>query len=484
MSAADVTADDPKLIVASNRGPVSWERDGDGYRAERGAGGLVSALGEAMAGGNNTWVSLALDDVDREVAAAHQGEAFDTETDRGTYRLRLLDVGDRLDPHYNVVSNRLLWFTLHQLWGAPYEPSGTGWSDPWVNGYSSVNETVAAAVIDAAEPDSEIHLHDYHLLTAGRIIRAEVPEAAMLQYVHTPWVGPEYLRMLPDRICDEILRALLTCDLVAFSSPEWAESFRRCAADFLGATVLGETVVFEDVETVVADFVLGVDPDALEAEASDDAVTAAADELEAQRDGRKLLLRVDRTDLSKNILRGLLAFEELLERHPEHRDGLWHLALLNPSRQDVPEYVDYLHACQKAADRIHDRFGEHTLEFAVSTDYPRVLAAYRQYDVLLTNPVIDGTNLVAKEAAVLNRTNGAIVLSRSAGATHVMGEDALLVNPYDVEDHVDALQRALTLDPEERSGRAKGLREAAVRGRPSDWFAAQRARLLSIVHGR
>jgi trehalose 6-phosphate synthase len=285
-------------------------------------------------------------------------------------------------------------------------------------------------------------------------------------------------------MCDEILRGLLTCDLVAFSSPEWAESFRRCAADFLGAAVLGETVVFEDVETVVADFVLGVDPDALEAEASDDAVIAAADELEAQRDGRKLLLRVDRTDLSKNILRGLLAFEELLERHPEHRDGLWHLALLNPSRQDVPEYVDYLHACQKAADRIHERFGEHTLEFAVSTDYPRVLAAYRQYDVLLTNPVIDGTNLVAKEAAVLNRTNGAIVLSRSAGATHVMGEDALLVNPYDVEDQVDALQRALTLDPEERSGRAKGLREAAVRGRPSDWFIGQRARLLSIVHGR
>jgi trehalose 6-phosphate synthase len=463
---------------------VSWERDEGGYRAERGAGGLVAALGEAMADGDDVWVSLALDDVDGEIAAQHKGETFTTETDRGTYRLRLLDVGDRLDPHYNVVSNRLLWFTLHQLWGAPYEPWGAGWSDPWFHGYSSVNETVAAAVIDVADADSEIHLQDYHLLTAGRTIRAHLPDVAMLHYVHTPWVGPEYLRMLPDRMCDGIMRGLLASDMIAFSSPEWAESFRRCAADFLGATVYGETVAFEDGETVVADFVLGVDDEALEAAAADDAVTAATEVLERQRDDRRLLLRVDRTDLSKNILRGLLAYEQLLERHPEHRERVWHLALLNPSRQDVPEYVEYLQACQKAADRIHERFGEHTLEFAVGTDFPRVLAAYRRYDVLLTNPVIDGTNLVAKEGAVLNRNNGAIVLSRMAGATHVMGEDALLVNPYDVEDQADALHRALTMDADERGGRAAALREAAVRGRPSDWFAAQRARLASIVHTR
>jgi trehalose 6-phosphate synthase len=146
--------------------------------------------------------------------------------------------------------------------------------------------------------------------------------------------------------------------------------------------------------------------------------------------------------------------------------------------------VEYLRACQRAADRIRERFGEHVLDFAVDQDYPRVLAAFRHYDVLLTNPVIDGTNLVAKEGAVLNRSDGAVVLSRFAGATQVLGEDALLVNPYDVEDQADALQRALTMDPEERSGRAKGLREASVRGRPSDWFAAQRARLSSIVHVR
>jgi trehalose 6-phosphate synthase len=476
--------DEPTLIVASNRGPVSWERDGDDLRAERGAGGLVSALGEAMVGGENTWISLALNDTDREVAAAHAGEAFDADTDRGTYRLRLLDVGDRLDPHYNVVSNRLLWFTLHELWGAPYEPSGADWSDAWYHGYTAVNEAVARAVVDAADETSQIHLQDYHLLTAGRTIRAQLPEAGLLHYVHTPWVGPAYLRMLPDRISTGILKGLLAADVVAFSSPFWSEAFRRCAIDLCGAGVSGDMVTLGDDETVVTDFVLGVDADALEEQSDTDEVRQAAEDLEAQLEGRRLLLRADRTDLSKNILRGLLAYEQLLVRHPEHRERVWHLALLNPSRQDVPEYVAYLEACREASDRIRERFGDHVIEFAVGGDYPRVLAAFRRYDVMLTNPVIDGTNLVAKEGAVLNRANGAIVLSRTAGAAHALGDDALLVNPYDVESQVDALQRSLTMDADERAKRATALREASLRGSPRDWFAAQRARLSSVVHGR
>lgn len=479
-----MTSADGRLIVASNRGPVSWVADGDDVHAERGAGGLVTALGDAMAGGDDTWVSLALDDTDRRVAEEHEGQVFDADTDRGTYRLRLLDVGDRLDPHYNVVSNRLLWFTLHRLWGAPYEPSGDGWSEPWFSGYTPVNEAVASAVIDAADDDSEIHLQDYHLLTAGRTIRAELPNAAMLHYVHTPWVGPSYLRMLPDRITDGIIRGLLAADVVGFSSPEWADAFRRCAVAIAGAEVHGDTVTVDGQQTVVADFVLGVDPEALAEEAGSDAVAEARESLDDQRDGRRMILRADRTDLSKNILRGLLAYEQLLERYPQHRSRVWHLALLNPSRQDVPEYVAYLEACGQAADRIRERFGDEVIEFAVGGDYPRVLAAFRSYDVLLTNPVIDGTNLVAKEGAALNETSGAMVLSRTAGATHVLGDDALLVNPYDVEAQVEALHAALTMDAEERSRRAKNLKEAAGRGRPRDWLAAQRARLASVVHGR
>ena len=476
--------EDTRLVVASNRGPVSWSRADDELVAERGAGGLVTALGEAMVGGDDTWVSLALDDIDREVAAANEDGPFAVDTDRGLYRLRMIDVGERLEPHYNVVSNRLLWFTVHQLWGAPYEPSGLDWREAWFHGYASVNESIAETVIEEAGESSEIHLQDYHLMTAGPTIRSALPEVAMLHYVHTPWVGPEYLRMLPDPMVEGVLRGLLASDVVGFSAPDWSEAFRRCAADILGAQVQGETVVLDDKPTVVADFVLGVDPDVLEDAAQSDAVHAEGEVFDGKIDGRRFLLRADRTDLSKNILRGLLAYELLLERHPEHAGRVWHLAMVKPSRQGVPEYQQYLTACQDTADRIRERFGEHVLELDTGGEYEKVLAAMRRYDVLLTNPVIDGTNLVAKEGATLNQANGAIVLSRTAGATHVMGDAAMLVNPYDVEQQAEALDQALTMDANERKWRSEALREAAARGRPSEWLAAQRHRLAAAVTNR
>lgn len=478
-----MNGEDTRLVVASNRGPVSWVRQEDDLVPERGAGGLVTALGDAMAGGDDTWVSLALEDSDREMAAAN-AEPFAVDTDRGAYRLRVIDVGDRLEPHYNVVSNRLLWFTVHQLWGAPYEPTGVDWREAWFHGYASANQAIAEAVVDAAGETAEVHLQDYHLMAAGPTIRRAMPDVAMLHYVHTPWIGPEYLRMLPDTIVNGVLRGLLASDVVGFSAPDWSEQFRRCVVDILGAQVHGETVVVDDKPTVVADFVLGVDPASLEAEADREEVRVAGEEYDAKLDGRRLLLRADRTDLSKNILRGLRAYELLLERHPEHGQRVWHLAMVKPSRQGVPEYEQYLAACQETADRIRERFGEHVLEFAVGGDYPSVLAAMRRYDVLLTNPVIDGTNLVAKEGATLNQRNGAVVLSRTAGATHVMGDAAVLVNPYDVDQQAEALDQALTMDADERKTRAEALREAAGRGRPSEWLAAQRHRLAAAVTNR
>lgn len=473
------------VVVASNRGPVSWQPDEDGQLvATRGAGGLVSALGDALQREPGTWVSVALDDGDRAVAAEHAGASFEVDADGAAYRLRLLDVGDRFDDYYNEVSNRLLWFTVHTLWGAPYEPAGSGWRSGWHYGYEPVNEAVAHTVAEEAGDGAEIYLHDYHLCLAARQVRLVRPQARLLHYLHTPWVGPDYLRQLPDPIVQGVLRGLLAADVVAFSSPIWCHAFRRCAAEILGAHVDGESVLMDDHRTVVADFVLGVDETALaEAAASEAAVVAAADIDERLAD-RRLLLRADRTDLSKNILRGLEAYELLLERRPEHRGRVWHYVLLNPSRQDVPEYRAYLEACTAAADRIRERFGEDTLTLDLDGEFTRVVAAMQRYDVLLTNPVIDGTNLVAKEGPTLNRQDGVLVLSANAGAATVMGDAALLVNPYDVEAQADALDQALVMDPGERAQRAVELRAGARRGAPADWFAAQRHLLRATVARR
>ncbi|HWH32486.1 MAG TPA: trehalose-6-phosphate synthase, partial [Egibacteraceae bacterium] len=430
------------------------------------------------------WVSVALSELDRELAAQHDGKPFTVQTDGGDFRLRLLDVGDRYGAYYNDVANRLLWFTLHGLWGEPYEPSGAGWREPWERAYVPVNDLVADAVADAAENGAEVFLQDYHLTVAPGFVRERLPRAPILQYVHTPWPAPALLRRLPDAMTREILRALLSADVVGFSSPAWCRAFRHCAVELLGAASHGDVVEHAGGRTVVADFVLGVDADALRESAREPATQAAAARLEAELDGRRLILRVDRTDLSKNILRGLLAYELLLERHPEHRGRVWHYAHLNPSRQSVPEYQRYLAACQDAAARIQDRFGERAVRLFVGDDYATAVAALRRYDVLLANPVTDGTNLVAKEGPVLNAREGALVLSRNAGAADVLHGGALVINPYDVEETADALHRALRMPTRERTERAALLRQAAVVGAPHEWFHAQRQLLRAVVARR
>jgi len=474
------------LIVASNRGPVSWSRGQDGARtATRGSGGLVTALGGALQSEEGTWVSVALSDDDAEVAAEHRGEAFEVEADGAHFTLRLLDVGQRYDHYYNEVANRLLWFTVHGLWGEPYEPRGLGWRDAW-DAYRSVGEEVAQAVVAAAgdAEDVEVHLQDYHLCTAARTVRDALPRARILHYLHTPWVGPSELRRLPDPVAQGVMRGLLAADVVAVSSPAWARAFRRGAAEIAGGHVDGDEVWLDGHRALVADFVLGVDTEQL-SQLGDSAETAEAGRLlDAQRGDRALVLRVDRTDLSKNILRGLHAFELLLERHPEHRERVWHYAHLTPSRQGVDEYRAYLEACERAAERIAERFGKDCVTLAVSEHYPTAIAAFQRSDVLLTNPVRDGTNLVAKEGPILNQRDGVLVLSRDAGAADVLADGALMVNAYDVEAQADALHTALTMAPGERAERAEALREGAKRGAPAEWFAAQRATLRAATAPR
>jgi trehalose 6-phosphate synthase len=470
------------MVVASNRGPVSWQRDATGeLTASRGFGGLVTALGGALQNEPGTWVSVALSDADRAVAEQQAGEPFDVDTDGSSFHLRLVDAGAAYEPYYNEVANRLLWFTVHGLWAEPYAPQGTGWRDAW-DSYRTVNDLVAEAVV--AEQGGEIYLQDYHLCTAGTRVREAQPDAAILHYLHTPWAQPEYLRHLPDEVATSVLRGLLAADVVAFSSTAWCDAFRRCAEQVLGAGIDGEEVLLDERRVRVAPFVLGVDEEDLAASAASNAVQAAREQIDDECGGRAMLLRVDRTDLSKNILRGLQAYELLLERHAEHRGAVWHYAHLNPSRQSVPEYRDYLERCQFAADRIRERFGAECLTVFVGDDYPRSVAAQQRCDVLIANPVTDGTNLVAKEGPVLSTRDAVLVLSPGAGAADVMAEGALMVNPYDVEAQAEALHAALTMDAGERRRRAELLAAAARRGAPAEWFADQRTVLREAVARR
>jgi trehalose 6-phosphate synthase len=441
-----------KLIVVSNRGPVSYGRGPDGARtAKRGGGGLVTALGSVVQYHDVIWIASAITEEDRVVA----GETLDeTARDGSPYRLRLV-AHDRqaYDWYYNVVANPMLWFVQHLLWQLPYAPKvDAAFHRAWIEGYVAVNESFAAAVEAELErtPDAAVFFHDYHLYLAPRMVRERRPEAALMHFVHVPWPQPDYWRILPKDARWAIHDGLIANDVVGFQTERWRGNFIYSVRELLGEDVAAKTVT-APITVDAAEFV---------ELAQSDVVLSAEREIVADRP-EKLVVRVDRTDPSKNIVRGFRAFELYLDAHPEMHRRVAMLALLDPSRQDIPEYAEYLGAIQREARRVNDRFqqsGWRPVELEIADDFPKSVAAYKQFDVLLVNAIFDGMNLVAKEAPLVNERDGVVVLSENAGAHAELGDWALTVNPFDVEGQAEAIGRALSMDADERGERLKSIR--------------------------
>jgi trehalose 6-phosphate synthase len=479
-----------KLIVVSNRGPVSYGRAGDERVTRRGGGGLVTALRSLLAEHDVTWIASAMSAEDRVVAAETGGEAVDEESREGApYRLRLVAHDEAAyDWYYNVVANPTLWFLQHYLWNLVYDPSlDRGLHHAWEEGYVPVNAAFADAVLDELElePDSAVLLHDYHLYLAPRLVRERRPEVPIAHFVHIPWPQGDYWRVLPGPIRRAIHDGLLACDLIGFHTDRWRLNFLRSCVDIAGADVdVADGIVdYDGGRTLVRARPLSVDAAELDELAASGTVLALERELVASRP-EFLVLRVDRTDPSKNIVRGFRAFELFLDAHPELHGRVSMLALLDPSRQDIPEYAEYLGAVQRAARRVNDHFqtdGWTPIDLRIEDNFAETVAAYKQYDVLLVNAIFDGLNLVAKEAPLVNERDGVLVLSENAGSYEELGGWALPVNPFDVEGQAEAIHAALTMSAEERRARLDAIR-AHVRGHDvAEWLSAQLVDLDGLV---
>ena len=456
-----------RLIVVSNRGPVTYGRDEGGNRvARRGGGGLAAALRSLAAHHDVMWIASAMGEEDRAVAAEAAGEPLEEfALDGSPYRLRLLAHDeDEFRRFYNVVANPTLWFVQHYLWDLAREPSFDGeLRRAWEHGYVPVNAAFARAVLAELEldPAAAVFFHDYHLYLAPRLVRERNPHAVLAHFVHIPWPQPDSWRVLPETIRREIHDGLLANDLVGLHTERWRESFLLCCGELLGAGREGEEVRYRGRRTLVVARPISADPAEFDALARSEAVLARQREIQAHRPER-LVVRVDRTDPSKNILRGFRAFELFLERHHEAHGRVGMLALLDPSRQQIPAYADYLAAVEREARAVNERLGRPgwiPVELGVEDDFPRSVAAYKEYDVLLVNAVYDGLNLVAKEAPLVNERDGVLVLSENAGAHAELGAWALSVNPFDVDGQAEAIHAALELPPAERRARLEAIRE-------------------------
>ena len=475
---------DRQLLIASNRGPVSFTRSNGTLTARRGGGGMVSGLSAAAEETPMVWVCAALSEADRETAGRSPGGLLDaTDTGAGA-AVRMLSIPPAVfDSAYNSVANSTLWFVHHMLYDTPNQPSfGQAFAGEW-DAFRRYNEMFADALAAAAGPGlaratTRAVVQDYHLCLAPRMLAERAPGLPIAHFSHTPWAPPEYYRLLPWDVGREVLSGILGADHAGFLSQRWADAFMDCCEALLGAKVdrdLGH-VSYSGHVTSIGVHPLGVDAAQLLARAAEpdvaDKMTALADATA----GRRLIVRIDRTELSKNIVRGLEAYRELLRAHPEWRGNVVHLAFAYPSRGDLPEYREYTAAVQRLAAEIGAEFaapGWDPVMLEVNDDYPRSLAACRLADVLLVNPIRDGMNLVAKEGPILSDRGCALVLSTEAGAAAELGRHALLVNPFDVTQTMQALHEALTMTSEERATRCSALAAAASATPPARWLASQ-----------
>jgi trehalose 6-phosphate synthase len=472
-----------KLIIVSNRGPVTFSRDASGERvAARGGGGLVTGLSGLLGRHDVTWIASAMTDDDREVAAENDGRAWDdTAADGSLYRLRLVEHdAQAYDRYYNVVANPVLWFVQHYLWNLVDAPIvDQGLHDAWTEGYSVVNRSFADAVLDELErvPEAAVFFHDYHLYLAPRMVREAAPDAALAHFVHIPWAQPDYWRVLPEPIRRAVHEGVLANDVIGFHTSRWRRNFLRSCEDITDAEVDYESgeVRLDGRLSSARVRPIAIDPAEFETAAESEAVHVQEERLADSR-SEFLILRVDRTDPSKNVVRGFRAFELYLEAHPEMHERVGLLALLDPSRQDIPEYSEYLGAIQRAARTVNDRFGHAgwlPVDARIEDNFDQVVAAYKQYDVLFVNAIFDGMNLVAKEAPLVNGRDGVLVLSENAGVHEELGEWALTVNPFDVAGQAEALHEALTMAPGERRRRIDAMRVHLGEHDVDEWIDGQ-----------
>lgn len=483
----DLQVDNPLIVIASNRGPYAFEKDEDGeFSFRKGSGGLVTALAALAEQLDVLWIAAALSDDDKAWTESQKGKVEEI----GGINLRLLIADDdAYSSYYNQIANPLLWFVQHGLWDMVRNPliDRNTW-DAWENGYIAVNKQFADTIVDSVkqmlEDDPErpviIMPQDYHLYFVPHYVRKALGDRVQIQpFIHIPWPGPDGWRTLPESMRETLLTSLLASDRIGFQTRRDAFNFVQTARFYLeDAHSYGSrnSIVYNDRKVGAKDYPISIDVDKVEALVDEPQARLQKGQLISQIGDRKLILRVDRVEPSKNILRGLQAYRILLEEYPEHLGEVQMVMLLVPSRMEVDEYQSYLRDIMAEAGMINATFSDEfyqPVSIILGNNYPRALAAMQLYDVLLVNPIADGMNLVAKEGALVNTRDGVLLLSEHAGAFYELGKHSLTVSPFDIYSTAKAMHEALIMSRAEREKRAAALKKIVKNAGVREWFFDQ-----------
>ncbi len=452
------------LVVASNRGPFLLGEGPEGsVVASPAGGGLAPSIASALARreGEVVWVASPMSDFERR-----RGSEGAVDTELKGLALRLVDIGaSTYAGAYDVIANSTLWFCFHGLFDAPKRPLfDHAWRDAWEE-FRKYNTAFTDRICDEASEGATVLVNDYHLPLVGRQLAERRPDLATVHFTHTPFATREELEMLPRDTRRELLEGMSGFGACGFHTPRWEQRFR----DGAGA--------FSDRVPVTFAAGLGADAARLREVAESPACAERLATLEELVGDRRLIVRSDRIELSKNLLRGFLAFDALLEERADLRGRVCLVARGYASRESLAEYLAYRSEAAHLVAVLNEKWaplcgGEDPIVLDIDDDFAATVAAYRRYDVLLVNPIRDGMNLVAKEGPVLNERAGLLVCSEQAGAFEELADVALGVQPFDVSDTAAALARALDMNEDERARRASELKRRGAADPPERWLDA------------
>ncbi len=475
-----------RLIVATNRGPVEYYLTQEKtLKSRRGSGGVITALIDAGSEMEMSWVAMAMTEGDRIVVkeAQHNGGRLPALSKGQKVQLHYVSISkEAYRKHYELISNQFLWFLQHYLYN-PNEDSkaATRIQDAWENGYRIANQAIADAVVAEIESEDStpvVMLHDYHLYLAPRMIRQKHPTIVMQQFIHIPWPDVRCWHFLPSNISQEIYQGLVGNDIVGFQTERDARNFLDGARTLLDKAVVDfeeGAIWWQGHRTQARAYPISISVTAERKIVQSTAGKRAAEKIRPLL-GEKTIMRVDRIEPTKNILRGFQAYSQLLDQHEELRGKVVFLAFLVPSRQSLPEYKRYTAEVMKSINEVNQKFGTkdwQPITAFCENDRTRALAAMQSYDVLLVNPIIDGMNLVAKEGPAVNQKDGVLVLSRTVGAFQQLGKASIPTSPTDINETTDALYKALTLPADERHSKSVMARLIVERQDLDVWMRRQ-----------
>ena len=473
---------DKNLIVASNRGPVEFYKNGNNIEMKRGSGGLVSTLLPLMEALNGTWIASAMTLGDAEVASQFPDNRVPIPEKEPDFWVPFVVVDRKqYEDYYSVISNPLLWFVQHYMWNNPYTPNiDEKTHEAWDEGYVYLNKEFAKKVVEEVERNNKeplIMLQDYHLYLCPSFIRKKLGDIFLSQFIHIPWPQSEYFKIIPEHMRKEIIHGMLSNNILGFHIPRYVTNFIQTCEEFAEKVDYDQGIVWYDgIKTHVKSYPISIDYDGIKQMANTKGVKEKEKLIKEIKGDNFLIYRTDRADLSKNIIRGFEAYDLFLKNHPEYHGKVKFLSTGKPTRQQIKEYKEYNELIQDSIGRINDKYardGWKPIECVFKADYELVVAAFKNYDCLIVNPIADGMNIVPKEASVVNENQGMLILSESAGCYDELKDHIIPINPFDIKQTAEAFYTAMNMSNDAREEKLKSLQETVSKRTIYHWISEQ-----------